>query len=101
METISWEDREGARWIALEGELDHQACLDVRDRFHEAVADGEGEVVVVIEGVTFLSSMAVGMLLKARAALQEQDRALKLSGVTKSVRRALEMMSLTNVFDEL
>ena len=99
METISWEDRDGARWIALEGELDHEGCALVRERFGSAVREGEGDVVVVLEGVTFLSSMGVGMLLRARETLEKQGRRLKLTGIGTAVRRALELMNLTEVFE--
>jgi len=35
VESISWQDRDGARWIALEGELDHEGCAEIRDRLRE------------------------------------------------------------------
>jgi len=102
METISWQDREdGARWIALEGELDHEGCAVVRDRFAASVREGKGDVVVAMDGVTFLSSMGVGMLLRAREELLRRGRKLKLSGIRTPVRRALELMNLTGVFDVL
>jgi len=100
METISWEDRQdGTRWIVLEGELDHEGCAIVRERFADSVREGRGDVVVVLEGVTFLSSMGVGMLLRAREVLNERGRKLKLSGIRTPVRRALELMNLVGVFE--
>jgi len=101
VETISWQDRDGARWISLEGELDHEGCQVVRDRFDEAVRDGKGDVIVAMDGVTFLASMGVGMLLKAREGLAAQGRTLKLSGVRTPVRRALELMNLLKVFEQV
>lgn len=101
METISWKDRDGARWIALEGELDHEGCALVRERFDTAVKDGKGDIIVAMDGVTFLASMGVGMLLKARETLGAQGRKLKLSGVRNPVRRALELMNLLNVFEQV
>jgi anti-anti-sigma factor len=101
VETISWKDKDGARWIALEGEMDHEGCGAVRERFDKAVKDGKGDVVVALDGVTFLASMGVGMLLKARETLAAQGRKLKLSGVRTPVRRALELMNLLNVFEQV
>ena len=99
MDNISWADRDGTRWIELEGELDHQSCLDLRDRFHEAVKSGDGDVILVLQGVTFLGSMAVGMMLRARQTLTEAGRALKLTGIPSNVRSALDLMNLTQVFE--
>lgn len=101
METVSWEDKDGARWIQLEGELDHEGCALIRDRFDKAVLDGKGDVVVAMDGVTFLASMGVGMLLKARETLASQGRTLKLSGVRTPVRKALELMNLLKVFEQV
>jgi anti-sigma B factor antagonist len=101
METISWQDRDGVRWIALEGELDHEGCHVVRDRFEQAVREGQGDVVVALDGVTFMSSMGIGMLLKARETLSQQQRSLKLTGIRTPVRRALELMNLNEVFEQL
>jgi anti-anti-sigma factor len=101
METISWQDRDGARWIALEGELDHEGCHVVRPEFEAAVRDGKSDVVVALDGVTFLSSMGIGMLLKAREQLTQRGKKLKLTGIRTPVRRALELMNLTKVFDEI
>jgi len=101
VETISWQDRDGARWIALEGELDHEGCALIRDRFDKAVLDGKADVIVALDGVTFLASMGVGMLLKARETLGAKGRKLKLSGVRTPVRRALELMNLLKVFEQV
>ena len=101
MESMSWEDRDGGRWVMLEGELDHAACLELRERFDRAVDGGEGDVVVVLEGVSFLCSMAVGLLLSARERLQESGRRLRLNGIQPAVRDALDLMKLGDVFDEV
>jgi anti-anti-sigma factor len=100
VETIFWQDRDGARWIQLEGELDHEGCSQVRDRFEKAVREGTGDVIVAMDGVTFLASMGVGMLLKARETLAKQGRHLKLSGVRTPVKKALELMNLLKVFEQ-
>jgi len=101
MQTISWEDREGARWIVLEGDLDGQGCLLLKDRFQEAVEGAGGDVVAALDGVSFLSSMGVGLLLQARESLQGRGRQLRLHGIQRPVRRALELMNLVGVFPEV
>lgn len=101
METIAWEDRDGARWIQLEGELDHAACLDLKDRFTEAVVAGEGDVVVVLDGVSFLSSAGIGMLVQARKDLEDRGRALRITGLQPAIRRLFESLRLLDVFEEL
>jgi anti-anti-sigma regulatory factor len=48
-----------------------------------------------------MSSMGIGMLLKARETLSQQQRSLKLTGIRTPVRRALELMNLNEVFEQL
>ncbi|MHC4133483.1 MAG: STAS domain-containing protein [Planctomycetota bacterium] len=101
MQTISWEDREGARWVTFEGDLDGPGCLLLKDQFQKAVTGAQGDVVVALEGVRFLSSMGVGLLLQAREGLQGSGYQLRLHGVQRPVRRALELMNLMGVFPEV
>ena len=101
MKTFSWEDRDGQRWIQLEGELDHDECLALKDRLHEAVAEGDWDVVVVLDGVDFMGSMAIGLLLKEHSTLAKQGRALRLTGLKPGIRRILQEMNLLEVFGEI
>ena len=93
MDTVAWDDREGVRWIQLEGELDHDVCLAIREGFLEAALGGRGDVVVVLEGVGFLSSMGIGMLNDARQELARRGRALRLHGLRRALRRVLESIA--------
>jgi anti-anti-sigma factor len=101
MQTISWEDREDARWITLEGDLDGPGCLVLKEGLQEAVEGAGRDVVVALAGVSFLSSMGVGLLLKAQKSVQEGGHQLHLHGVQRPVRRALELMNLVGVFPEV
>ncbi len=103
MEAITWEDRDGLRWIQLEGEIDHQAVHDLRlkERLDAAVADGDWDVVVVMEGVTFLCSAAIGLLLSTSMALRKKERALKLSGLPANLARLLTEMDILKEFEEI
>jgi anti-anti-sigma factor len=101
METFTWEERDGARWIVFEGDLDHQQVMALQDRFRDVVLKGDEDVVVVLQGVTFLGSVAVGLLLEARKELAGQGRTLKLSGASSVVRTALKLMNLDSMFTQI
>ncbi len=95
---ISWQDRDHNTWLELEGELDHADCLEIRDGFHERIEKGDGDVIVVMGGLTFMSSMGIGMLVKASETLRKQGRELKLSGIPDNIRKVLDAMQLLDVF---
>ena len=101
METVTWDDPDGVRWIELEGELDHEACLEAKEGFLETALGGRGDVVVVLQGVRFLGSTAIGMLNDARAALARKGRVLRLHGLRPAIRQILQTMNLLDVFEEL
>lgn len=98
---LAWEDRGDGRWIELEGELDHPACLEIRESFQRVVRSAGGNVTVAMDKVDFMSSMAVGIVLKARELLHGDGRVLRLSGLRSPARRALTLMQLTDVFEEV
>ena len=94
----SWEDRDQNLWIELEGEMDHDDCIRIRDEFNERISKGDGDVVIVMKGLTFMSSMGIGMLVKANRKLKEQGRTLKLSGLPDNIRKVLDATGLLDVF---
>ena len=65
MASISWQDIGGVRTIDLEGEIDHPSALEIEDRMQEAVASSDGDIIVVLAGVPFMSSAGIGLLIKA------------------------------------
>ena len=101
METISWEDRDGTRWIELEGELDHDDCAELKQRLDELTDGAEGDVVLVLAGVSFMGSMAIGVLLNQHSKLKKQGRALRLTGIRPTIRTVLDSMHLLQVFLEV
>jgi len=94
----SWEDRDQNLWIELDGELDHDDCLSVRDEFRDRIRKGEGDVTIVMNGLTFMSSMGIGMLVQAAQDLKEQGRTITLAGIRPNIRKVLESMNLLDVF---
>jgi anti-anti-sigma factor len=98
MLNASWQDRDNTLWIELEGEMDHDDCIKLRDEFDERISKGDGDVVIVMKGVKFMSSMGIGMLVKANKTLKEQERTLTLSGLPANIRKVLESINLLDVF---
>jgi anti-anti-sigma factor len=94
----SWEDRDHNLWLELDGELDHEDCLAVRDEFRERIAKGRGDVTIVMDGLTFMSSMGLGMLVKAATDMKADNRTMTLSGIRPNIRKVLESMQLLDVF---
>ena len=101
MQKIAWEDREGARWIELEGDIDHEVCDGLSEALLAAVDGGGGDVVLVMAGVTFLGSMGIGVILDLHKRLDDAGRILRLKGLKPSIRTVLDSMNLFEVLREV
>jgi anti-anti-sigma factor len=101
MQQISVEDRDGACWITLRGELDQQEVLDLKARFDQAVQSTSGGVVVDLGEVTFIGTLGIGLIVSTHKQLDQQGRTVKLASVPASIEKTFESMSLNDVFDRV
>lgn len=90
--TLVTREADGATIVAVEGEIDVYTAPKLRDKITELVGDGIYHIVIDMEGVEFLDSTGLGVLVgglkKVRAhdgSLQlvcNQDRLLKIFRIT-------------------
>jgi anti-sigma B factor antagonist len=84
--------------LVVSGDADLHLAPELRDRLGEAIADGVRHVVVDLSAVTFIDSMALGVLLGARNRLQDADGDLRLVVPESDVRRIFELSLLDQIF---
>ena len=101
MHSITWEDKEGVRWIQLEGDLDQEGVNQLAEQFEQAVSEGKGDVVVVMQGVGFMATPGISLLIKAHQALKPRGRQLKISGLQDRIREVFKSMNLMELFEEV
>lgn len=101
MTKLSVADRGTARWIRFEGELDQSDVLDIKAQFDEAVEGCEGDVVLDLGGVTFLSTLGIGLIVSTQDRLDDDDRALRLANVPEFIDRTFRTMNLDEVFERV
>ena len=90
--------RDGAVVVALAGELDLYNAEEIRGALLEACA-GEPEMLVVdLEGVQFIDSTALGVLIEARSRMANRN-GFRLAAPGLEARRALEVSGLDRHFD--
>ena len=84
--------------ITVAGEVDIATSPALRDACLEAVNDGAGDVGLDLDGVTFLDSSGISVLVQARQRLAASGRRLELRAVSRPVRRVLEVAGLGPTF---
>jgi anti-sigma B factor antagonist len=84
--------------FVLHGEVDLHVAPDVRTRMTAAIESGVSVVVVDLSHVTFLDSMALGVLLGALKQLRARGGEFRLVVPTPELRRIFELTLLDEVF---
>lgn len=90
--------REGVVLFALYGEVDLHVAPELRDRLANAIEEGADYVVLDLARVTFMDSMALGVLLGALKRLRPRDGELRLVVPSSDLRRLFEITLLDQVF---
>jgi anti-sigma B factor antagonist len=89
--------RNGAVIVSLAGELDLYNAEEVRSALLDTLADAPDLLVVDLEGVMFIDSTALGVLIEARSRLDDRS-GFRLAAPGLEVRRALEVSGLDRHF---
>ncbi len=95
---MTWEDRPEGRWIRLDGELDHDGCRELWEEFRRVAEQSPIAVIVDLEGVPFVASNGLRMLLEAHHELRDGGRSLMVSNLQPSVRK---VFLTTGIFDAI
>lgn len=84
--------------LAVRGEMDMATVPALEERLEAAIRESVGAFVLDLSGVDFLDSTGLGVLLRARALLGREDRALAVICPYGRVRRVFELSGLSTVF---
>jgi anti-sigma B factor antagonist len=89
---------EGGTRIELVGELDVATAPELRSRVDE-VTSADGDAWIDCTELTFADSSGLDTLTRLAKALGAQDRRLVLTNVRPMVRRAMDVLQITELFE--
>ena len=89
---------EGGMRIELVGELDVATAPEVQRRVDE-ITSAEGDAWIDCTDLTFADSSGLGTLTRLAKALRAQDRRLVLTNLRPIVRRAMDVLQITELFE--
>lgn len=84
--------------LAVKGEVDVYTAPRLRERLVELVSQGHRRVVVDLEGVEFLDSTGLGVLVGGLKRLRSHDGDLDLVCTQSRILKVFEITGLTKVF---
>ena len=84
--------------VDVKGEIDVYTAPKLREKLIELVADGSYDVVVNLEGVDFLDSTGLGVLVGALKRVKAHDGSLSLVCTQDKILKIFKITGLTKVF---
>jgi anti-sigma B factor antagonist len=87
----------GAPGVLVDGEVDIDTARELTAALDEAIRDTQGVFVVDLCDVDFLDSSGVHVLLRARAVLGREERALVIVCPPGPARRMFEVAGITDL----
>jgi anti-sigma B factor antagonist len=91
-------DLRGAPGVAVHGEIDVSAVPPLVEALEAAIRDSEGAFVIDLCDVEFLESSGLSALMRARALLGQDERALAIVCPPGPVRRLFELAGISDLF---
>jgi len=91
-------ERGGYSVLAVSGEVDVATVPRLREQLHGLVAEGHTKIVVDLDGVDFLDSTGLGVLVGALKRVRSNDGELSLVCTQPRIRKVFEVTGLTKVF---
>lgn len=97
--SLSTSERAGATVVTVTGEIDVYTAPRLRDRLTELVDGGAYRLVVDLEGVDFLDSTGLGVLVGGLKKVRTHDGSLSLVCTNERILKIFRITGLAKVFD--
>lgn len=96
---ISHHSASGATILSLLGRLDELATTEVEQAFTDILNNESQGLIVDMEGVEYVSSSGLRVLLMLMKAMKNQQRVLKLCNLSPFVAEVFEVSNFSVMFD--
>jgi anti-sigma B factor antagonist len=97
---VARDDADGVAVVAVHGELDLETAPALKTALVEAIEEQPGRRIVVdLEGLDFIDSIGLGILLGGLKRARGSDGELVLVATGRNVLKVLELTGLVRVFE--
>ncbi len=91
---ILWEKEDGVLIVSPHGRIDTKNADEIQLEMDPEIASEAGPLVIDFQGVTFLSSAGLRVVLRIAKSLNRQDREFAMASLNRSVRDVVEVSGL-------
>ena len=85
--------------VTVRGDLDAASAPRLKEALEDLETYGDHDVIVDVEGLTFIDSSGVYVLIQALKRMSTEGRRLTLRGADSGAYKVLDVCRLTSVFD--
>ncbi|MCB9639616.1 MAG: STAS domain-containing protein [Myxococcales bacterium] len=96
---IDHEEQNQVTLVRLQGALDTETADAFDQYLSDLIQQKHNAFLIDLQGVDYISSAGIGVLVGCLNQLQDQDGQFKLAHVSARVARALSMLSLLDLFE--
>ena len=96
--SVTTREEAGRTVVEVGGEIDVYSAPTLRDRLNGLVADGHHDLVVDMEGVEFLDSTGLGVLVGGLKRVRAHEGSLRLVCTQERILKIFRITGLTKVF---
>ena len=96
--SVTTREESGRTIVEVGGEIDVYSAPTLRDRLNALVADGHHDLIVDMQGVEFLDSTGLGVLVGGLKRVRTHNGSLQLVCSQERVLKVFRITGLTKVF---
>lgn len=96
--TLATRDVDGRVVIEVAGEIDVYSAPKLRDRLSDLVGEGAYDLIIDMEGVEFIDSTGLGVLVGGLKKVRSHDGSLKLVCTQERLLKIFQITGLSKVF---
>lgn len=85
--------------VKLNGRLDITQSDEVETKLAKDVQSGSGDIVINLEGISYISSSGIRIFVGMVRDLNKQSRKLKLCSITPPVKKVFDVVELLDLFE--
>lgn len=96
--SVTSREQGGRTIVTVGGEIDVYTAPVLREKFNELVGEGHYQLVVDMEGVEFLDSTGLGVLVGGLKKVRQHEGGLHLVCTSEKILKVFRITGLTKVF---
>ncbi len=90
--TVTMAQKENGHIIVISGALDTDTYKDFEKKVTPIIEESPGRVVIDMRGISYVSSMGIGILIKTRKVVEENGGAFAMTNLQPQIKKVFDVV---------